>query len=189
MSIAMHHQIALSPAATTVEIPGRARIASPLADMLNDVAYAIVGAVGCPDRDIAAALAPYMGRTGLLDGVACPSRPEKYARHLLYAGANYSVLALAWRPGQMSPVHAHRTWCVFGVHRGWMTDTLFTPGVTDARPFACVARRTGDVAHAPADPGRIHRLANLGTMDALSIHVYGARYDRLGQDVNQIWAA
>jgi predicted metal-dependent enzyme (double-stranded beta helix superfamily) len=186
--IAVSAQFGLPPAGLMIRAARKARFSSPLAAMLSDVACAAAGAIGCRDRDIAAALAPYMGLTGLLDGVACPGGPEKYTRHLLHAGAGYSVLALVWRPRQMSPVHAHRTWCVFGVHQGWMTETLFTRGATDARPFASMPRRAGDVAHAPADPDKIHRLANLGTTDALSIHVYGAAYDRLGHDVNEIWA-
>jgi predicted metal-dependent enzyme (double-stranded beta helix superfamily) len=187
-SIAISEQIGLPSAAITAHIPGKARLPSPLACMLSDVACAVAGTIGCRDRDVAAALAPYLGTTGLLDGVACPGGPEKYTRHLLHAGEDYSVLALVWRPRQMSPVHAHRTWCVFGVHQGWMTETLFTRGATNAWPTACVPRGTGDVAHAPADPDKIHRLANLGTTEAVSIHVYGAHYDRLGHDVNEIWA-
>ena len=70
-----------------------------------------------------------------------------------------------------------------------MTETLFAGDTSDARPLGCSPRRTGDIVHSPADPGKIHRLANLGTTDAISIHVYGASYDRLGHDVNKIWAA
>jgi predicted metal-dependent enzyme (double-stranded beta helix superfamily) len=51
-----------------------------------------------------------------------------------------------------------------------------------------VQRWTGDGGHAPAGPDAVHRLANLGTETAISIHVYGAPYDRLGDQVNQIWA-
>ena len=93
--------------------------------------------------------------------------------------------ALVWRPRQMSPVHGHQTWCAFGVHRGWLAETLFSSG-----PVArgCVQRWVGDVGHAGADPDSVHRLANLGTETAISIHVYGAPYDRRGEQVNQVWA-
>jgi predicted metal-dependent enzyme (double-stranded beta helix superfamily) len=187
--IAISEQTGRPQAGIIANAFGGARFTSSLARMLSDIAFAAAGATGCRDRDIAAALTPYLGRPGLLDDVACPGDPDKYARYLLHAGAGYSVLALVWRPRQMSPVHAHRTWCVFGVHQGWMTETLFAGGAAEARPFACVSRQPGDVAHAPADPDKIHRLANLGTSDALSIHVYGAPYDRLGFDVNEVWAS
>jgi predicted metal-dependent enzyme (double-stranded beta helix superfamily) len=185
-NISISNQIGLPQAAILAH--AHSGFSLPLAAMISDVACAVTGSIRGRDRDVAAAVAPYLGQPGLLDGVSCPAGAEKYTRHLLHAGAGYSVLALVWRPRQMSPVHAHRTWCVFGVHRGWMTETLFTRDAAGARPVACVPRHAGEVAHAPADPDKIHRLANLGTTDALSIHVYGARYDRLGHDVNEIWA-
>jgi predicted metal-dependent enzyme (double-stranded beta helix superfamily) len=187
-SIAASELMGLPPARSIAHTQRKAHFSSPLARMLRDVASAATGAIGCRDRDVAAALAPHLGQSDLLNGVACPGAPEKYVRHLLHADDSYSVVALVWRPRQMSPVHAHRTWCVFGVHQGWMTETLYTRCATGARPFTCMPRRTGEVAHASADPDKIHRLANLGTTDALSIHVYGAPYDRLGHDVNEILA-
>jgi predicted metal-dependent enzyme (double-stranded beta helix superfamily) len=47
--------------------------------------------------------------------------------------------------------------------------------------------REGALSHAPAG-GAIHRVANLGTEIAISIHVYGVPYDRLGHDVNDVRA-
>jgi predicted metal-dependent enzyme (double-stranded beta helix superfamily) len=160
-----------------------------LKEMLFDIGRAAEGPFGLRDRDVGAALAPYLGVSGLLENIDCPGEPDKYARYLLHAGQGYTVLALVWRPRQMSPVHGHRTWCAFGVHQGWMTETLFVAGSPGPRPFACLPRKPGEVVHAPADPDMIHRLANLGTNDALSIHIYGAPYDRLGHDVNEIWAS
>lgn len=183
---ASHHYVSASGAQPPALVG--ASFGPALRRMLRDVARAAAGARADRDRLVAAALAPYLGRRGLLAGVDCPCARERYTRHLLHAGEDHSVLALVWRPGQMSPVHAHRTWCAFGVHRGWMAETFFTPGSATARPFGCVPRRVGDIGHSPADPGAIHRLANLGTEDALTLHVYGARYDRLGDEVNQVWA-
>jgi predicted metal-dependent enzyme (double-stranded beta helix superfamily) len=69
-----------------------------------------------------------------------------------------------------------------------MTETVFTPGHQWPEPRGCVQHEVGTVGHAPADPNAIHRLANLGTETAISIHVYGARHDRLGDLVNHVWA-
>lgn len=69
-----------------------------------------------------------------------------------------------------------------------MVETFFSPGTQGVVPRGCVQRREGDVSYAPADPNAVHRLANLGTETAISIHVYGAQYDRLGDQVNQVWA-
>jgi predicted metal-dependent enzyme (double-stranded beta helix superfamily) len=162
---------------------------SPLDDLCAAIAEAATRLGGQKDRDVAAALAPFLGIPNLLGDASCRCSADSYVRHLLSAGKDYTVLALVWRPGQMSPVHGHRTWCAFGVHRGWMTETFFSPGPQGCpMPRTCVERRVGDVTHAAADPSAIHRLANLGTENAISIHVYGAPFDRLGDEVNQIWA-
>jgi predicted metal-dependent enzyme (double-stranded beta helix superfamily) len=180
---------AISPLAS---LPGNAL----LDHMLRDVAVAATAPLAERDRIMAAALAPHLSRPALLAGVPCPCNPARYTRHLLHADpmGGYAVVAIAWRPGQMSPVHGHRTWCALGVVSGLLTETSFqvedAPGSGEvARPVTCLARRPGDVSHAPASPHAIHRLANLGTEEAVSIHVYGVSYDDFGDGVNHVWAA
>jgi predicted metal-dependent enzyme (double-stranded beta helix superfamily) len=89
----------------------------------------------------------------------------------------------------MSPVHGHRTWCAFGVHRGCLVESFFRLEGELPVQARCLQRGAGAVSHGPADPASIHRLANLGTGTAVSIHVYGAAFDRLGEAVNRVWAA
>jgi predicted metal-dependent enzyme (double-stranded beta helix superfamily) len=159
--------------------------------MLLDVADAARAPIGERDRIMAAALAPHLYQPSLLEGVSCPCDPARYTRHLLHADPDgcYAVVAIAWRPGQMSPVHGHRTWCALGILSGLLTETFFRVEDAGVRPVTCLARRPGDVSHAPASPDAIHRLANLGTQEAVSIHVYGVSYDDFGDGVNHVWAA
>lgn len=180
--------LAAGSASTATVSAGAGNAAPSLQRMLADVALAAQAPLALRDGAVAAALAQHVADPGLLRGIACPCARERYARHLLYAADGYSVLAIAWRPGQMSPVHGHRTWCAVGFARGWLAETFFRRGTSGPVPVACVQRRPGDVSHAAADPDAIHRIANLGTEDAVSIHVYGAAFDRIGQDVNQVWA-
>jgi 3-mercaptopropionate dioxygenase len=160
-----------------------------LQQMFADIAVAVAGEPERRHRLVAAALVPYLNVPELLQDMSCPCSPDRYVRHLLHAGETYSVLAIVWRPGQMSPVHGHRTWCALGIHRGSMTEMHFGTGsqLPIARSSAQLA--VGDISHAPGEPDAIHRLANLGTETAISIHVYGARHDRLGDAVNHVWAA
>jgi predicted metal-dependent enzyme (double-stranded beta helix superfamily) len=164
-------------------------LASPLSHMLGDIA----DAVRLPDRHIAVAraIAPYLGQPNLLAGRDCPCNPDRYSRHLLYndSEAGYAVVAIVWVPGQMSPVHGHRTWCALGVHRGWLAETFFANEDGQAKPTGCTPRGPGATSNAPADPNAIHRLANLGTEEAVSIHVYGVAFDRFGDGVNEVYAA
>jgi predicted metal-dependent enzyme (double-stranded beta helix superfamily) len=166
---------------------------APPASSLRCLIAAVAIAAACPlvrrPRAVAAALRPYLGRADLLHDRPCPCAPDRYVRHLLHAGSDHTILALVWRPGQMSPVHGHRSWCALGIHSGSMTELAFANGHHGPAPLACAQRGTGATSHAAADPARIHRLANLGTETAISIHVYGVRHDRLGQDVNHVWAA
>lgn len=165
--------------------------ATPLEAMLADIALAANAPVARRHRAVAAAIAPFLGNRDLLAGRDCPHNPQRYCRHLLHnnQSAGYAVIAIVWTPGQMSPVHAHRTWCAFGVHRGWLAETYFTRDGGAVLPNACTSRAPGTTGHAAADPDAIHRLANLGTEDAISIHVYGVAFDDLGTGVNEVYAA
>jgi predicted metal-dependent enzyme (double-stranded beta helix superfamily) len=160
----------------------------PLQRLIAEIERATANPLVRRHRAVAAALQPYLGMPDLLRDIPCPCSPDRYVRHVLHAGLEHTVLALVWRPGQMSPVHGHRSWCALGIHQGYMTETLFAPGQPDPVPRSCAQRRVGNISHAPADPNAIHRLANLGTETAISIHVYGARHDRLGDQVNHVWA-
>jgi predicted metal-dependent enzyme (double-stranded beta helix superfamily) len=136
-----------------------------------------------------AALAPLLADPALLDGVALAPCAERYARHLLHADprGRYTLLALLWRPGQMSPVHAHHVWCAFGVVSGVLTEHHFAPG-EPPRPTGCRLLHPGDACQGPGAPHLIHRLGNCGTAPAVSIHAYGAAWDAAGRGVNDIRA-
>lgn len=168
---------------------------TPLAAMLADIARAACADAVTRDAAVAAAIAPHLGHPDLLAGRDCPCNPERYSRHLLHNDpeGGYAVVAIVWAPGQMSPVHGHRTWCAFGVHRGWLAETYFArdSSVAEAspRPTGCTPRGPGSTSHAPCDPDAIHRLANLGTQESVSVHVYGVAFDRFGDGVNEVYAA
>ena len=85
----------------------------------------------------------------------------------------------------MSRVHSHRVWCALGVHRGVLAETLFEP---DEPPTPCETRlcRPGTVSAGRADPALIHRIANLGCEDAISIHVYGLGFAEFPTGVNRL---
>lgn len=148
---------------------------------------------GRPCR-IAAAMAPHLGDPTLLRGHECPADAGCYARHLLAedAAAGYAVAALVWKPGQMSRIHSHLTWCALGVHAGTLTETLFDAcdeGETMPAPSACLLRRPGDTSHGMPGPRGTHRVANLGAGTAISIHVYGAVFADFPTRVNRIVGA
>lgn len=152
---------------------------------------AIAEGARCPVEErpaaVAAAIGAVLARPDLLEGLDLPCCPDRYMRHLLRADAEAgcAVVALVWRPGQMSPVHAHRTWCAFGVQRGVLSETLYAPG-DPPEPRATRLLPPGTTGHGPPDPRQIHRLANLSCRTAVSIHCYGVPFERFGTEVNLV---
>ena len=53
--------------------------------------------------------------------------PDGYRSHVLHAEPDgaFSIVALVWRPGQVTRIHDHVTWCVFGVIQGTEHEELF----------------------------------------------------------------
>lgn len=161
-----------------------------LETMLAEVALAARQEPAARPKAVAAAIGAFVQQPDLLEGRDCPCSPDRYVRHLLQSdeAGGYAVVALVWRPGQMSPVHAHRAWCAFGVHQGVLTETGYEPGDLPV-PSATRLLAPGATAHGPADLSLIHRLANLSCRTAISIHCYGVGYDRFGDSVNEVYSA
>lgn len=167
---------------------------SALDAMADGISAALHGTKGDPSAAVAEVLGHYAADPMLLLGRDCPCRAESYVRHLLHEDAEdgWAVAALVWRPGQMSPIHAHHVWCAVGVHRGILTETFYGLPEEDgaAPPLTGIAlRRPGDITYGPARPDAIHRLANLGAETAISIHAYGLPYGRFSTDLNRVLAA
>jgi predicted metal-dependent enzyme (double-stranded beta helix superfamily) len=116
--------------------------------------------------------------------------PEGYRSHPLYIAPDsaFSIVALVWRPGQVTPIHDHVTWCVFGVIQGVEHEERFT--LDQERrclvPAGTSLNETGDVSGF-APPGDIHRVRNVGDLTAISIHVYGTDVSRIGSSVRRYY--
>jgi 3-mercaptopropionate dioxygenase len=116
--------------------------------------------------------------------------PDGYRTHVLHIepGGTFSIVALVWRPGQVTPIHDHVTWCVFGVIQGVEHEELFT--LDEENGFLVEAgtstNEPGDV-NGFAPPGDIHRVRNVGDDTAISIHVYGTDVSRIGSSVRRYY--
>lgn len=116
--------------------------------------------------------------------------PSDYCCHVLHAepDGSFSVTAMVWRPGQVTPVHDHVTWCVFGVLQGAEYEQLYAVG--EGGGYLTEVGRNenlpGEVSGF-APPGDIHRVRNSGQDVAISLHVYGADITRLGSSVRRTY--
>ena len=116
--------------------------------------------------------------------------PDGYRCHILHAepDGSFSVTAMVWRPGQVTPIHDHVTWCVFGVLQGVEYEELYTVSA-DGSHLAEVGTSQNPAGEVSgfAPPGDIHRVRNVGDGVAVSLHVYGADITRLGSSVRRIY--
>jgi predicted metal-dependent enzyme (double-stranded beta helix superfamily) len=111
--------------------------------------------------------------------------PDEYRGHTLHVepDGSFSVVALVWRPGQLTRIHDHVTWCAFGVIQGVEHEELFD---ADLNLIGGSANHVGDVSGF-APPGDIHRVHNTGDETAISIHVYGTDVSRIGSSARRYY--
>ena len=141
-------------------------------------------------RRVARALRRHLPGPDILTAAERAGDPAAYQQHLIHAepDGSFSVVGLVWRPGQITPIHDHVTWCVIGVLQGAEYEELFA-----LREGGTVVEEVGAAAGAPGDvsgfapPGDIHRVRNRGTEVAISLHVYGADISRLGSSVRRVY--
>jgi 3-mercaptopropionate dioxygenase len=99
-----------------------------------------------------------------------------FRSHVLHSepDGSFSIVALVWRPGQMTRIHDHVTWGAFVVIQGTEHEELFIldDEGTCLLEAGSAMNATGDVS-AFAPPGDIHRVRNIGNRTAISIHIYG----------------
>jgi 3-mercaptopropionate dioxygenase len=111
--------------------------------------------------------------------------PDGYRSHTLHVepDGSFSIIALVWRPGQLTRIHDHMTWCVFGVIQGVEHEELFD---ADLNVIGRSDNHVGDV-DGFAPPGDIHRVHNTGDTTAISIHIYGTDVTRVGSSVRRFY--
>jgi 3-mercaptopropionate dioxygenase len=116
--------------------------------------------------------------------------PDGYRTHVVHAepDGSFCVTVMVWRPGQITPVHDHVTWCVFGVLAGVEYEELYAlaPDGASLRDVGRSQNLAGEVSGF-APPGDIHRVRNCGDTVAISMHVYGADITRLGSSVRRVY--
>jgi 3-mercaptopropionate dioxygenase len=111
--------------------------------------------------------------------------PDDYCAFPLHVepDGSFSIVALVWRPGQITRIHDHVTWCTFGVIQGVEHEELFD---ADLNLLGRSENHVGDVSGF-APPGDIHRVHNTGDETAISIHVYGTDVTRIGSSARRYY--
>jgi predicted metal-dependent enzyme (double-stranded beta helix superfamily) len=141
-------------------------------------------------RLVADELERHLPSAGVLTPEQRAGDPKGYRSYPLHTepDGSFSIVALVWRPGQVTPVHDHVTWCVFGVIQGVEHEELFR---LDEELDCLVEVGTNDNYEGDVSgfspPGDIHRVRNAGDETAISIHIYGTDVSRIGSSVRRYY--
>jgi 3-mercaptopropionate dioxygenase len=111
--------------------------------------------------------------------------PDAAASHTLHVApdGSFSIIAIVWRPGQITPIHDHTTWCVFGVIQGVEHEDVYDVNLNLIESRDEVAGHVGGFA----PPGDIHRVHNTSDEVAISIHIYGTDITRVGSSARRYY--
>jgi predicted metal-dependent enzyme (double-stranded beta helix superfamily) len=159
----------------------------PLTPLVAGVRAAVATQACWPDTAqlVAEELRRHLPSPDLLTSKQRAGSSDGYRTHTLHVepDGSFSIVALVWRPGQLTRIHDHMTWCVFGVIQGVEHEELYDMelNVVDRSD-----NHAGDVSGF-APPGDIHRVHNTADTTAISIHIYGTDVTRLGSSVRRYY--
>jgi 3-mercaptopropionate dioxygenase len=168
---------------TALEIPTAGQLA-PLADGIRAAVERHAGWAETAEL-VAEALRRHLPTPDVLTAEQRLGSPDGYRGHTLYVepDGSFSIVGLVWRPGQLTRIHDHLTWCVFGVIQGVEHEELFD---ADLNLIGESDNHVGDVSGF-APPGDIHRVHNTAAETAISIHVYGTDVSRVGSSARRYY--
>ncbi|HEX6026723.1 MAG TPA: cysteine dioxygenase family protein [Solirubrobacter sp.] len=161
------------------------------AAQLTELATAVRGAID-PDASwsdtaelVAEQLRIHLPTADVLTAEQRRGSRDGYRSHTLHVepDGSFSIIGLVWRPGQITRIHDHLTWCVFGVIQGIEHEELFD---AELNLIGSSDNHVGDVSGF-APPGDIHRVHNNADTIAISIHIYGTDVTRTGSSVRRYY--
>lgn len=113
---------------------------------------------------------------------------KQYVVHVHPEGL-YSIVSLVWLPGQSTPIHDHRCWCVVGVLDGREQESRYTLHQSDGEEWLVEGRGAtytpGDVCVLVPPEEDIHRVGNADDRATISMHIYGADIASVGTSINR----
>ncbi len=161
-----------------------------LATLVDAVAAAVAqgGTSARTAWRVADAMRANLPGPGILTEAERAGDPDRYVLHLLHVEpeAPFTILAVVWRPGQVTPIHDHIAWCAFGVLQGVEHETLYRVEGDHLVVAGSAANHVGEVSGF-APPGDIHRMENTGEEISISLHIYGADISRLNTSVRRVY--
>jgi predicted metal-dependent enzyme (double-stranded beta helix superfamily) len=177
----------VSPTSTLLGMPATQIPTSELTALVDGVRSAVDAHADWSDTALRVAeqLRRHLPSPDVLTDEQRAGSPDSYQGHTLHVepDGSFSIVALVWRPGQVTRIHDHVTWCTFGVIQGVEHEELFD---AECSLVGRSENHVGDVSGF-APPGDIHRVHNTGDETAISIHVYGTDVTRIGSSARRYY--
>ncbi len=122
------------------------------------------------------------------------SGDDSYRQHVVHVHpqGRYSLVALVWRPGQATPIHDHRCWCVVGVLQGREAESRYQLFDHHGESLLAAGGQEqygpGSICTLVPPQEDIHRVSSAAEDElTISLHVYGADIARLGTSINHVF--
>jgi 3-mercaptopropionate dioxygenase len=155
-----------------------------LADFSREVDEAIGDQLGQAEltQRIEPSLRRLLADMSWLDARCAVPLADRSVQYLLHRHPNdaYTIVSVVFPPGYSTPIHDHTTWGLVGVWSGEEEEERFVRTDDGSDPVRARLRAVGTVTNAPISVCRllppdqeIHRIRNLGSEPACSIHIYG----------------
>lgn len=131
-------------------------------------------------QKIATRLRSLLREPHVLDPRYTRPKPDTYVGYPVWVepDGSFSIAAVVWNVGQVTPVHDHGTWGVIGIYQGVEHEIRYVPAVVSgARRFTQVGERdigARQVIVCCTSDKDIHRVSCGSSVPCVGIHVYGA---------------
>jgi predicted metal-dependent enzyme (double-stranded beta helix superfamily) len=169
----------------TIQAPGLTQLVAALRDEIGRGRD-----WGDTSASVADVLRKDLPSPDLLTAAERQGTADRAAGHRLHVepDGSFSLLAIVWRRGQWTRIHDHVTWCVFAGLQGEVTEELYDLDASSGTLVSAGHRRcTAGTVRCELPPGDIHRLGNLDSRPAITLHVYGTDVDRLGSSARRTY--
>ena len=167
------------------------RRTSPLTDLIVD-ATALRQSTR-DDQDactrFAALLGAFTRRYRHVPEWLCETSSECYVQHLVHVSPrrDFSIVALAWLPGQCTPIHDHLSWCAVSVWEGAECETRYRHvGNGTLVQISRRVLRAGDTT-VFTDANDVHYVENCAANVTVSLHAYGVDLSVAGSSIRSCY--
>ena len=105
-------------------------------------------------------------------------KDEKYCRNLIHKEADFEIMLVCWKAGQVAPIHGHEgEKCWMRVESGALQISNYTLESIDPLLLNMADQIKGETGHLDG-PAEIHSVENVYSEDAVSLHVYAKPFSK-----------